>query len=65
MIYLILIKYGFRRYKILIILALHFLLEYNCFTLFCYFLLYNEVSQLYVYLYLLPLGAPSPLVLPM
>ena len=42
-----------------------FLLEYNCFTILCYFLLYNEVNQLYVisksgYLYPLPLGPPPP-----
>ena len=51
-------------YKIPIILALHFLLEFNCFTLLCYCLLYNEVSQLYVYIYLLPLGPLFPPVLP-
>ena len=27
------------------------LLEYNCFTMLCYFLLYNKVNQLYVYIY--------------
>ena len=27
------------------------LLEYNCFTLLCWLLLYNEVNQLYVYIY--------------
>ena len=27
------------------------LLEYNCFTMVCYFLLYNKVNQLYVYVY--------------
>ena len=27
------------------------LLEYNCFKMLCYFLLYNEVNQLYVYIY--------------
>ena len=27
------------------------LLEYNCFTVFCWFLLYNKVHQLYVYIY--------------
>ena len=36
-----------------------FLLEYNCFTVLCWFLLYNEVNQLYVYMYPLPLGPPS------
>ena len=25
------------------------LLEYNCFTMVCYFLLYNKVNQLYIY----------------
>ena len=27
------------------------LLEYNCFTMVCYFLLYNKVNQLYTYIY--------------
>ena len=27
------------------------LLEYNCFTMLCEFLLYNKVDQLYVYIY--------------
>ena len=27
------------------------LLEYNCFTMLCYFLLYNKMNQLYVYIY--------------
>ena len=27
------------------------LLEYNCFTVLCYFLLYNKVNQLYAYVY--------------
>ena len=26
------------------------LLEYNCFTMVCYFLLYNKVNQLYIYI---------------
>ena len=34
-------------------------LEYSCCTMLYYFLLYNEVNQLYVYIYLLPLGPPS------
>jgi len=37
------------------------LLEYNCFTKLCSFQLYNEMYQLYVYMYPLPLG---PLSLP-
>ena len=36
-----------------------FLLEYNCFTMFCYFLPYGEVNQPYVYIYPLPLRTPS------
>ena len=35
------------------------LLEYNCFTMLYYFLLYNEVNQLYVCLYPLRPGPPS------
>ena len=27
------------------------LLEYNCFTMVCQFLLYNKVNQLYIYIY--------------
>ena len=27
------------------------LLEYNCFSMLCWFLLYNKVNQLYVYIY--------------
>ena len=26
-------------------------MEYNCLTMLCYFLLYNKVNQLYVYIY--------------
>ena len=36
-----------------------FLLEYNCFTMLCSFLLYNTMNQLYVYVHLFPLGPPS------
>ena len=36
-----------------------FLLECNCFTMLCWFLLYNNVNQLYVCIYPLPLGPPS------
>ena len=32
--------------------------EYNCFTILCQSLLYNEVKQLCVYIYPLPLGPP-------
>ena len=34
-------------------------LEYNCFTILCSFLQYNEVDQRYVYICCLPLGLPS------
>ena len=27
------------------------LLDYNCFAMLCYFLLYNKVNQLYAYIY--------------
>ena len=42
------------------------LLEYNCFTMLCQFLLYNKVNQLYVYIYphipsLLPLPPTLPI----
>ena len=41
------------------------LLEYNCFTKLCYFLLYNEVNQLYVFIYpLLPEPPFCPLMPP-
>ena len=36
-----------------------FFLENNCFTMLCQFLLYNEVNQLYVSMYPLPLGPLS------
>ena len=35
-------------------------LEDNCFTMLCWFLLYNNVNQLYVYICPLPLNPPSP-----
>ena len=47
-------------YKILFFLTS--LLEYNCFTMVCQFLLYNKVNQLYIYIYPhipLPLASPS------
>ena len=36
-----------------------FLLQYNCFTLLCYFPLYSEVYQPYAYMYSLPVRPPS------
>ena len=36
------------------------LLEYSCFTVSCYFLLYNKVNHPYVYTYPLPRGPPTP-----
>ena len=42
-------------FKSIPILSLFFfLLEYNCFTMLCQFLLYNNVNQLHVYIYPLP-----------
>ena len=38
-----------------------FLLEYSCFITLYQFLLYNKVNQLYVYIYPLFFGFPSPL----
>ena len=37
-----------------------FLLEYACFIILCWFLPYNEMNQLNVYVHLLPLGSPAP-----
>ena len=34
-----------------ILIFLTSLLEYNCFTMVCQFLLYNKVNQLYIYIY--------------
>ena len=39
------------------------LLEYNCFTTVCQFLLYNKLSQLYVYIYI-PISPPPCVSLP-
>ena len=40
------------------------LLNYNCFTMLCSFLLYNKVNQLHVYLYSIPLEPPTPRPIP-
>ena len=37
----------------------HFTSLHNCFTMLCYFLLYSEVNQLYIYIYSLPLRPPN------
>ena len=37
------------------------LLRYSHFSLLCWFLLYKEVNQLYVYIYPLPRLPPAPL----
>ena len=47
-------------------MVLFFKLEYDCLTMLCWFLLYNKMNQLYVYihpslLYLLPALHPTPL----
>ena len=36
------------------------LLEYSCFSMLCYFLLYNKVNHPHVYIYPLPRGLPTP-----
>ena len=41
----------FLSYLFIYLFILTSLLEYNCFTMLCQFLLYNKVSQLYVYIY--------------
>ena len=38
-----------------------FFLDYNCFTMLCSFIMYNNVNQLYVYIYPFPLGLSSHL----
>ena len=51
-IFINMIKYVKVRFSWLIILFfLTSLLEYNCFTLLCQLLLYNNVNQLYMYIY--------------
>ena len=39
-------------------LQLFFQLGYSCFTMLCWFLLYNEVNQPYIHVYSLPLDSP-------
>ena len=41
----------FKFYYLIIFYFLTSLLEYNCFTMVCQFLLYNKVNQLYTYIY--------------
>ena len=36
----------------------YFLLTYSCFTMLCWFILYNKMNQPYVYVYPLPFGLP-------
>ena len=57
------------RMKLKISFFLTSLLEYNCFTMVCQFLLYNKVNQLYIYIYphitsllRLPPTLPNPLL---
>ena len=44
----------------LLFFLLIFLLEYNCFTVLCSFLLHDEVNQPYAHTYPLPFGPPFP-----
>ena len=48
-----------KRSELLFFFFLTSLLEYNCFTMLCQFLLYSEVNQLYVYIYPLFFVFPS------
>ena len=41
----------FKIFSCKIFIFLTSLLEYNCFTMVCQFLLYNKVNQLYIYIY--------------
>ena len=38
-------------FVVVVFIFLTTLLQYNCFTMLCQFLLYNKVNQLYVYIY--------------
>ena len=39
----------------------NFLLDYSCFTILCYFLLYSKMNQLYMYIYTVSFGISFPL----
>ena len=43
--------FNFILFYLFIFYFLTSLLEYNCFTMVCQFLLYNKVNQLYIYIY--------------
>ena len=49
---------GWRTLSLFLFIYL-FTLGYSCFTMLCWFLLYNEVNELHVYTHPLPLGSPS------
>ena len=44
-------EYIFLNFYHIVFFFLTSLLEYNCFTMVCQFLLYNKVNQLYIYIY--------------
>ena len=50
-IYFLLVSFTMSFLSLILFFFLNSLLEYNCFTLLCQFLLYNKVNQLYVYIY--------------
>ena len=59
-----------RHFVLIYLSILTSLLEYNCFTMVCYFLLYNKVNQLYIYIYphissLLSLSSHPPYPIPL
>ena len=43
--------YGTFKFSVIPFIYFKFLLEYNCFTMLCWFLLYSKVSHLYVQLF--------------
>ena len=54
---------GKKRDRFFLFFFLTSVLEYNCFTMVCEFLLYNKVNQLCIYTYI-PLSPPSCVSLP-
>ena len=44
--------------EVVLFFNVYFLLEYSCFTMLCYFLLYSKMNQPYIYTYPLSFGRP-------
>ena len=49
--FIFLVLHSLHIFSELILFFLTSLLEYNCFTVVCQFLLYNKVNQIYIYIY--------------